>query len=63
MERNESEKSYEVYLKIANHAAIKGSHDLAQAVCIFMIKNWPERVIAKGEAISKSEVPDPKLKT
>jgi len=35
----------------------------AQEVLTVMIETWPERVIAKGRAISKAEVPDTKLNT
>jgi hypothetical protein len=33
----------------------------AQEILTVMVKSWPERVIAKGRAISSTEVPDAKL--
>ena len=56
------ELSYEYFWHRVNSYACQDRYDLAIEAMKFILKQWPEKVIARGELAEDLQVPDPKLK-
>jgi hypothetical protein len=64
MEKENNEDKYALYDRY-RHTALRyyelHEYEKAKKVLIMMVTNWPERVIARGRAISNPDVPESKL--
>jgi hypothetical protein len=66
MESEKNSDKYDLYERLRNFAlycAEFKDYKRAQQILSVMVKNWPERVIAKGEVASDLDIPDSKLGT
>jgi hypothetical protein len=66
MERDstiDNKRSYESLRELAMKSAELRNYELSQKILTIMIKIWPERVIAKGELASNTNVSDSNLDT
>jgi len=64
MQPERDEYKYALYDRLrslAENCIKEGKYENAQEILSVMVKNWPERVIARGKAISKPNIPHPKL--
>lgn len=54
---------YEQLRKLAMFSYEFKDFERVQKILTLMVQNWPERIIARGKAISSVNVPDSKLDT
>ena len=63
LKNNDNDGLYDNLRKFAMKCVELKEYERAQKILSIMIKNWPERVVAKGALASNADVSDSELNT